>query len=137
MTPILNLANDNNDVVYAFDLINEIEAPINQGYFSNYWIDARAWITNIATFINSKSPWLAVTASAGWDNAVQEVTMGLFSGLNLNFYDVHNYSDSGLDNSSNQITALCSKALSDNRLIVLGEFGQVTQLLLTTTSNRR
>jgi hypothetical protein len=37
--PILSLMSQNQDVIYGFDLINEIEAAINAGYFS--WAGAQ------------------------------------------------------------------------------------------------
>jgi hypothetical protein len=119
--PVLRLMSLNQDVIYGFDLIDEIEAAINAGYFSDYWIGAQAWIRNMTAFVNSKSPWLPVTSTAGYGYAVQEVTLGLFSGLGPNFYDVHIYSDSGTYSGQ---TALCSKTKSDKLQIVLGEYGQ-------------
>src|SRR5215471_12034125 len=96
------------DVIYGFDLIDEIEAAINAGYFSDFWIGARAWIQNMTAFVKSYpcagdakpscttiGQWLPVTSTAGLGYPVLEVTFGLFSGLGLNFYDVHIYSDSG------------------------------------------
>jgi hypothetical protein len=125
LAPILTWIVNNNymDVVYAFDLINEIEAAINTGYFPNYWTGARAWISNMAYAITNtpQFQWLPVTSTAGWGSAVLEVTLGLFSELRLNFYDVHIYSDTG---SYSGQTALCNKARSDKLPIILGEFGQ-------------
>ncbi len=121
LAPVLNLISSNMDVVYAFDMINEIEAAINAAYFPDYWTGARSWISNMAYAINYYYPSLPVTSTAGGGNAVLEVTFGLFSGLNLNFYDVHVYSDTG---SYSGQTALCDKAMSDGLPIILGEFGQ-------------
>jgi hypothetical protein len=56
--PVLRLMSLNQDVIYGFDLIDEIEAAINAGYFSDYWIGAQAWIRDMTAFVNSKSPWL-------------------------------------------------------------------------------
>ena len=39
--------------------------------------------------------WLPVTSSAGWGYALQEIMFGLFSGLGLDFYDLHVYADWG------------------------------------------
>ena len=73
--------------------------------------------------------WLPVTSTAGWGYAVQEVTMGHFSGLGLNFYDVHIYSDSGTYSGQ---PALCSKT-PDQLPIVLGEYGQKSSTVNDTT----
>jgi hypothetical protein len=129
LAPIIELMSNYKDVIYAFDLINEIEAAINAGYFSNYWIGAQAWIRNMAYPVTAAAPWLPVTSTAGWGYAVQEVTLGLFSGLDLNFYDVHIYSNSGTYSGQ---TALCSKVKSDKLQIVLGEFGQSSTTLSDT-----
>ncbi len=126
------------NVIYGFDLINEIEAAINAGYFS--WTGARTWIQNMTTYVNKQvfsgvqvGSWLPVTSTAGWGYAVQEVTLGLFSGLGLNFYDVHIYSDSGTYSGQ---TALCSKTKSDKLPIVLGEYGQKSSTVNDNTQNK-
>ena len=51
--PILGLMSQYQDVIYGFDLIDEIEAAINAGYFSNSWIGARTWIQNMTAFVKS------------------------------------------------------------------------------------
>jgi hypothetical protein len=133
--PILGLMSQYQDVIYGFDLINEIEAAINAGYFgysSKAWTNARAWINNMTAFVKSyKYPrptvvtgprtvgqWLPVTSSAGLGNAIPEVAAGHFSNLGLNFYDVHIYSDSGMNWVPSRF---CSQI---NLPIVLGEYGQ-------------
>ena len=54
LLPLLTLLNANRDVIYAFDLINEIEAPLNSGYFSTSpwtsWTGARGWIKNMTDY---------------------------------------------------------------------------------------
>ena len=53
--PILGLMSQYQDVIYGFDLINEIEAAINAGYFgysSKAWTNARAWIQNMTAYVN-------------------------------------------------------------------------------------
>jgi hypothetical protein len=134
---ILGVMSQNQDVIYGFDLINEIEAAINAGYFSDFWIGARTWIQNMTKFVKSYpcagdanpscttiGQWLPVTSTAGLGFPVLEVTFGLFSGLGLNFYDVHIYSDTGTYSGQ---TALCFKTRLDNLQIVLGEYGQKSQ----------
>jgi len=143
LAPILTAMNQfnvqypNANIFYGFDLIDEIEAAINAGYFS--WTGARAWIQNMTAFVKKSATippatasWLPVTSTAGWGYAVQEVTLGLFSGLGLNFYDVHIYSDSGTYSGQ---TALCSKTKSDNVQIVLGEYGQKSSTVNDTIQN--
>jgi len=124
LEPIIQLMSGYQDVVYAFDLINEIEGAINAGYIS--WSGARAWISNAAYAINHlpqpQFPWLPpVTSTAGYGYAVQEVTFGFFRGINLNFYDIHVYTDTGTYSGQ---TYLCSQVASDKLPIILGEFGQ-------------
>jgi len=130
LEPILQKMSQYQDVVFAFDLINEIEGAINAGYIS--WSGARNWISNAAYAINVLFPWLPVTSTAGYGYPVQEVTFGFFTGLNLNFYDVHIYSDSGAYSGQ---TALCSKVASDQLAIVLGEFGQQSSTVSDSVQN--
>jgi len=134
--PILDWIVDNKytDLVYAFDIINEIEAAIFAGYFPynppktsiSGVPEARNWISNMIKLIskNSKYKMIPLTAAAGWGNAVSEITLGFFSGLGLSFYDVHVYSDTG--NYPGQ-QELCDKVKADNTPIILGEFGQLSK----------
>jgi hypothetical protein len=121
----------NRDYIYAFDLINEIEAPLNSSYFSNGWAGAQGWIKNVATFVKSwpctagcvtTGSWLPVTASAGWGYAVTDITFGLFANLNLDFYDLHVYADSGQYYGE---STLCNNVYGHP--IILGEYGQKSQ----------
>lgn len=127
--PVLSVLNWFNraypGVIYALDLMNEIEAALNSQYFPRFWEDARSWIRDMAGFVKSRSPWLAVTSSAGWEYSVLEITMGLFSGLGLDFYDLHVYRDSG---KYSGLTALCKKVRADKVPIILGEFGQKSEV---------
>ena len=133
MGPLLNCLyqyrvnwNDPNRT-YGLDLINEIEAPLNAGYFPTSWLGARDFIHDMAKFVNSQAPWLPrVTASAGYGNAVLEITLGLFSGLGLNLYDVHVYADWG---QYPGVTWLCNKVSADRIPIILGEYGQKSQIV--------
>ncbi len=87
--PLLGMLNQfnlsNPGVIYAFELINEIEAPLNSSYFSDGWAGARRWIKDVAAFVQLKSPWLPVTASAGWGFAVPEIPSDCFRGWALIF----------------------------------------------------
>jgi hypothetical protein len=135
LVPVLNLMSRYQGVIYGFDLINEIESAINAGYFSFSWIGARTWIQNMTKFVKTHrcptnaipscsmiGDWLPVTSSAGGGFAVQELTFGFFSGLGLNFYDVHIYKDSGTYSGQ---TWLCLRTVFVDHLpIVLGEYGQ-------------
>lgn len=132
LAPILNVLNNFQDVVYGFDLINEIEGAINAGYFSNNWTGARAWLASMAYAVTTSFPWLPVTSTAGYGTPVQEVTLGFFSGLHLNFYDVHIYSNTGTYSGQ---TALCTKVKADGFPIILGEFGQSSSTVSNNIQN--
>jgi hypothetical protein len=112
--------------IYGLDLINEIEAPLNAGYFPTSWLGARDFIQDMAAFVKRNSPWLRVTSSAGYGNAVLEITLGLFSGLGLNSYDVHVYADWG---QYPGVTWLCNKVSADQVPVILGEYGQKSQIV--------
>jgi hypothetical protein len=141
LLPLLKLLNENRDVVYGLDLINEIEATFisNPPYFTfpDDVPKARDFIHDMAKFVKENSS-LRVTSSlggAGGDFAVTEIIGGLFSGLGLDFYDLHYYADGGqiLD-----VTRLCNNL--GGVPIILGEYGQKSQtsndlLQLWTTAN--
>jgi hypothetical protein len=116
--------------IYAVDLINEIEAPLNAGsvYFPTGWMGARTWIAEMVGYIKSleanvyhTSTPIPLTAPAGYGYAVQEITSGLFSGLGLDFFDLHVYKDNGQYSGQ---SALCNKVTGDRQQIILGEYGQ-------------
>ena len=54
-------------VIYAFDLMNEIEAALNSGYFPHGWTGARNWIKNMTLFVNSKQSVVAGDFIRGWE----------------------------------------------------------------------
>jgi hypothetical protein len=124
---LLTVLNNHRGDVYAMDFVNEIEAPLNVGsiYFPDGWIGARAWIAEMVGYIKQKSNYLGfifpITAAAGYNYAAQEITLGLFSGIGLDFFDLHEYTDSGQYPGQ---TALCNKVRNDQQQIILGEFGQ-------------
>jgi hypothetical protein len=131
-------------VIYALDLMNEIDnadnftkvPPCNTSPdpSSCSIMVAREWIKNVTAFVKSKTTippatasWLPVTASAGNQTlvgnqtlAAYEIASGLFSGLGLDFYDLHAYADYGL---SPGLTTVCNGNTSDVP-IILGEYGQ-------------
>ncbi len=107
--------------VYAVDLINEIEAPLNTNYFPNSWLGARDFIQDMTAFVKLNSPWLPVTSSAGFGFALLEIAFGLYSGVGLDFYDLHVYADWGLYLG---VTWLCNKVSADGVPVILGEYGQ-------------
>ncbi len=109
------------DVVAGLDLFNEIELAMNAGYFRDLWIGARNWIGYMAAKIHGIEPSVPLTTSAGASLANLEIALGFFSGLGLNYYDFHWYSDSGAYPLQ---TAMCLRARLDNVKIILGEFGQ-------------
>jgi hypothetical protein len=113
--------------IYAMDFINEIEAPLNVGstYFPSGWVGARAWIAEMVSYIKHNSDYLGspfpITTAAGYNYAAQEITFGLFSGIGLDFFDLHEYTDTGQYTGQ---TALCNKVRGDQQQIILGEYGQ-------------
>jgi hypothetical protein len=127
LNDLLSVLDAHRGDIYAMDFVNEIEAPLNVGttYFPAGWTDARAWISEMVNYIKHndyyiRSPY-PITAAAGYSYAAQEITLGLFSGLGLDFFDLHEYADSGQYTGQ---TALCNKVRNDQQQIILGEFGQ-------------
>jgi hypothetical protein len=134
LLPLLKLLNENRDVVYGLDLINEIEATFlsNPPYFT-FPADlpkAQDFIHDMAKFVKKNSS-LRVTSSlggAGGAFAFLEIILGLFPGrdLDLDFYDLHYYKDEGLSPSPEGTGALCNivSVSGDGIPIILGEYGQ-------------
>lgn len=113
------------DVLYAFDLVNEIEAPRHRGFWADPIGGPRAYLQRSIAFVKARAPWLKVTASAGHDTAAYDLAFGLFSGVGFDFYDLHVYSDQGtIPNLGN----VCSKAAADGIPVILGEFGQLAHV---------
>jgi hypothetical protein len=115
-----NAAYPNSNVIYGLDLINEIEAAINAGYVD--WAGAQDFIRDMAAYVKSKSS-LRVTSSAGFGFAAFEIAAGLFSGVGLDFYDLHAYADWGLY----PLILVCNRVSADGVFIILGEYGQTSQ----------
>jgi hypothetical protein len=128
--PLLGVLDAHQDNVFGVDIVNEIQACSQNGVFPDATNGPRAFLQAEAAFIKSKSPWVKVTSSAGWPSdilmkgAQYDIANGLYSGLGLDFYDLHAYDDSG---SYSGATAMCNRAASDGVPIYLGEFGQSTQ----------
>ncbi len=122
LVPVIRSLKRYRDVIYAFDLMNEIEAPISVGYVSVP--EAQDWIRDMAAFVKARTS-IPVTSSAGYGYAVQEITMGLYSGLGLDFYDTHVYADMGQYSGQ---PALCKKVRADGLQIILGEYGQTSKI---------
>ena len=123
LLPLLDRLNHYRDAIYGIDLMNEIEAPVSVGYFPSL-ADAQNWIRDMASFVKANSSF-PVTSSAGFGYAVQEISEGLFSGLGLDFYDVHIYADLGRYAGQD---LLCETIKQDGHPIILGEYGQSTKL---------
>ena len=127
VAPLLTVLDTHQDVMFAIDVINEIQAAAQNGLFPDATSGPRAFIGAEASFIKSKSSWLRVTSTAGWPSdflqtgAQYDIANGLYSGLGLDFYDVHAYDDSGAYPGA---TAMCNRAAADGVPIYLGEFGQ-------------
>jgi len=128
--PLLAVFDKHQDNVFAVDIINEIQACSQNGVFPDATNGPRAFLRAEAAFIKSRSPWVKVTSTAGWPSdilmtgAQYDIANGLYSGLGLDFYDLHAYDDSG---SYPGATAMCNRAASDGVPIYLGEFGQSTK----------
>lgn len=123
LAPMLAVLDKHQDVVWGLDLVNEIAAARQRAFWPDLVNDARSFIQRIATFVHSKSPWLKVTSSAGWDGAQYDISGGFFSGLGLDFYDLHVYADSGTYDGA---SAVCTRAQQDGVPVILGELGQKT-----------
>ncbi len=121
LAPLLTTLGSYKDVVYAFDLMNEIEAPRIHGYWADPFGGPRATMQRWASFVKTRAPWLRVTSSAGYDTASFDIATGFFSGLGLDFYDLHVYSDTG---AIPGVANVCARAKSDGVFMLLGEFGQ-------------
>lgn len=127
LAPLLARLDARKDGIFGLDLVNEIQAAYGADVFPDRYAAPRAFIAKEAAFVKSRSPWLKVTASAGWPSdilqqgAQYDVSRGFLSGLGLDFYDVHAYEDSGAFPGA---TAMCARAASDGVPVYLGEFGQ-------------
>jgi hypothetical protein len=121
LSPLLQLLTRYRHEIYGIDLMNEIEGPALAGYFPNLPFDARGLISDMASFVKMNSPEIPVTSSAGFGIGVDEITMGLYSGLGLDFYDVHIYADFGRYVGQAE---LCKAVTTEGKQIILGEYGQ-------------
>lgn len=119
--PVLDVLSQNQDVVFALDLMNEVEGSVETWFWPDSWTGARTWMQRTAAFVKQQAPWLRVTASAGWATGPEDLAGGLFSGIGLDFYDVHVYNDDGMIPMA---FPLRMRGWSDGRQIILGEFGQ-------------
>lgn len=125
LTPLLKILNEHWDIIYGLDLINEIQAPRARTYWGFYSHDkARLWIRKERDFIKSQSPWLKITASAGWASAAKDISTGFYSDLKLDFYDLHVYDNHGLITGMYDV---CERAKKDGVPVILGEFGQFSK----------
>jgi hypothetical protein len=126
LAPVLTLLDEHREVLYGFDLMNEIQAPRSVGLWADPIGGPRAWMQRTTAFIKARTPWLRVTSTAGWDNCQYDIIAGFYSGLGLDFYDLHQYSDDGAYAGA---TAVCNQAAADGVPVILGEFGQKTQVI--------
>lgn len=124
LAPLLRALEAHRDVVVGLDLVNEIAAPRARGYFADRHAGPRAYLARTAAFVKRAAPWLPVTASAGWDGAAAEIARGDFSGLGLDFLELHVYADDG---HIPDVAAVCARARADGIPILLGELGQATR----------
>ncbi len=123
LTPMLAMMGKHQDVIYGFDIVNEIEAAQQHAFWPDVYNGARGFIQREAAFIHGKSPWLKVTSSAGFSTSQFDISNGMFSGLGLDFYDLHVYADNGSYLGASDV---CTRAQTDGVPVILGEFGQMT-----------
>ena len=126
--PLLQVLDAHQDNVFGYDIANEFDAAKSDGMAGPPLDPAgpRAFIQRTRDFIKSRSPWLRVTCTVGKGGTAQyDLISGFLSGLGLDFYDVHLYSD---DATYGGQTALCARAQQDGIPLYLGEFGQKTQV---------
>jgi len=127
LAPLLDVVAKHQDVMFGIDIINEIQAATQKNVYVEKWNAPRAFLAQEAAFIKAKLPWLKVTSSAGWPSdliqqgAQWDIGKGFYSGIGLDFYDLHAYYDSGTFPGA---TALCNRAAADGVPVYLGEFGQ-------------
>ncbi len=124
LAPLLQSLVPYQDVIYGLDLMNEIQAPISNNYWgwsSGSWDSPRAWMKMNLDFVKSQTPWMRVTSSAGWSWGAKDVKNGLFSGLGLDFLDIHVYDNNG---SIPFLYEICERARREGLPVILGEFGQ-------------
>lgn len=124
LRPVLAVLARHRDVVLGLDLVNEIAAARARGYFADPESGPRAYLARTAAFVKREAPWLALTASAGWDGAATEIARGAFSGLGLDFFELHAYADDG---RIDDLEALCARAKAEHMPVLLGELGQKTR----------
>ena len=129
VAPFLTMLEAHKDNVFGIDVINEIQAAYKNGVYADKTAGPRGFIQREAAFLHAKAPWLKVTASAGWPDDVfksgaqWDIGNGFYSGLGLDFYDLHAYYDDGAFPGA---TNLCNRAALDGVPVYLGEFGQKT-----------
>jgi hypothetical protein len=127
LTPTLQVVDAHRENIFGIDILNEVQAAHQNSVFANAWNDSRAFLAAEAAFIKSQIPWVKVTSSAGWPSdilqtgAQYDIANGLYSGIGLDFYDLHAYYDSGTYTGA---TNMCNRALLDGVPVYLGEFGQ-------------
>jgi hypothetical protein len=122
--PVLDVLARYRDTIYAFDLMNEVEGSMSLWMWSNGWDGARKWIRDEAAFVHGRLPGVPVTASAGWHTAAENLVNGKYTGLGLDFYDLHVYNDTGSIPNALGLRMLSWRTATP---ILLGEYGQKTE----------
>ncbi len=107
-------------VVFAFDIMNEPEQDIagsngNWTADGHTWSTMRSFIRDNATCIHGIDPNRLVSCGSGWHPRGENIKAGRFSGLGLDFYDLHEYRDDGHLPSVSE--------LGVNLPVLVGEFG--------------
>ena len=124
--PVLDVIARYPDTVFAYDVMNEVEGSVAKWFWTDGWTGARRWIHDEVAFVHARAPGIAATASAGWESAVPDLLAGRFSGLGLDFYDLHLYNDDGTIPQAFELRLLGWRTATP---FVLGEFGQKSQRL--------
>jgi hypothetical protein len=125
LAPVLELLDQHRDEIYGLDIANEIQGAIKHKYwgFFDEFDGPRRWIKTERDFIKSRAPWIRVTSDA---MGPADIAGGLYTGLGLDFYDVHVYDDKG---DIPHGDAICELVRKTGVPIIVGEFGQLTQKL--------
>ncbi len=110
--------------VFAFDIMNEPEQDIagptgNWGRDGHTWTTMRLFIRENATLIHEVDAERLVSCGSGWHPSGENIKAGRYSGLGLDFYDLHEYRNDG------QLPPV--RELGVDLPVVVGEFNQNNQ----------
>ncbi len=131
LKPLLTALESYRHAIFGMDLINEVDGILAGEIWAGDWNAARLWIRSMKSAIKAESPWLEVTASIGSElrfgfatgltDSSAAIGSGKLSGLGLDFYDLHAYSNEGV---IPDLANLCQRVKLEGKTVILGEFGQ-------------